>query len=327
MTQTLDNPTKTSANREISVTRVLDAPRELVFEASTQPEHVARWWVCESTTMAVCEIDLRPGGAYRFVLRQPDGTELPFRGEYREIVRPERIVRTQVFDVDPWSSHEALVTVTFEDQAGKTLVTTTILFPSPEGREEADAKGMEAGMVARLEGLEKVAQGLAQPASDPARAAIDEAKASFLAAKARLERILQATPDDRINWSPSATARTPIELVAHAAAAVKALHETFDGRTFDAASTAEADVSFREWERSFCTREEVLSLLDANSAAYVAWLDELAPERLAWMVELPFGLGSVPLALALTFPPAHTHSHVAQIDYIQTVYGDHVWHQ
>ncbi len=155
---------------------------------------------------------------------------------------------------------------------------------------------------------------------------IHQAKSAFLQAKGRLAHALTTTPDDRINWSPSPTARTPVQQVAHAAAAIKALHETFDGRTFKAASTAEADQGFREWEQGLRTREEALGLLEKNSAEYLAWLDTLTPERLALMIELPFGLGQVPLSVAITFPPAHTNDHAAQIDYIQTVYGDHDWH-
>jgi len=161
---------------------------------------------------------------------------------------------------------------------------------------------------------------------NPSRERIDQAKASFLQAKQRLESALETTPDDRINWSPSATSRTPLALVAHAAGAIKNIHETLDGRTFFANSTTEADIGFREWERQFTTREHVLELLEQNSADYVAWLDALAPERLESLVEMPFGLGQVPLGIALTFPPAHTIDHAAQIVYVQTIYGDHDWH-
>ena len=82
------------SDREILMTRVFDAPRELVFEAHTTPEHVRRWWGKHGTTLPVCEMDFRPGGAYRFVQREPGGAEHGFRGEYRDIVPPERLVYT-----------------------------------------------------------------------------------------------------------------------------------------------------------------------------------------------------------------------------------------
>jgi len=155
---------------------------------------------------------------------------------------------------------------------------------------------------------------------------IEYAKGEFLQAKERLLAGLATTPDDRINWAPSPTARTPVQLVAHAAWAVRSINETLDGRTFQAPSVAEADRSFRDWEQQFTTRDEVLALLDQNGAAYLAWLDTLTPERLEASVEMPFNLGPAPLSLALTFVPAHTRYHVAQLDYLQTIYGDHDWH-
>jgi len=155
---------------------------------------------------------------------------------------------------------------------------------------------------------------------------VERAKADLLQAKEQLSRALSTTPDERINWSPCATARTPVQQVAHAANAIKSIHEMLCGRTFQAKTTAEADKSFREWEQQFTTREPVIQLLEENSAAYVQWLDALAPEDLTGTVEAPFGLGAVPMTAALAFAPGHTNFHAAQIEYIQTIYGDRVWH-
>lgn len=99
-----------------------------------------------------------------------------------------------------------------------------------------------------------------------------------------------------------------------------------NGRPFEASSTAEADTFFREHDRQFTSREQVLGLLEENCAAYERWLDALAPEALAGTVELPFGSGRACLAEALSFAPGHTNWHTAQINYIQTIYGDHIWH-
>ena len=79
------------------MTRTFDAPRRLVFEAMTRPEHVRRWYGCDGAELTVCEIDLRPGGLWRYVLRMPDGQEFPFAGMYREIAAPERLVYTERF--------------------------------------------------------------------------------------------------------------------------------------------------------------------------------------------------------------------------------------
>ena len=101
----------TPTEREIVMSRVFDAPRELVFEAWTKPELLKRWLgVRNGWELAECEVDLKVGGAYRFVWRGPDGAEMGMGGVYREIVAPERLVSTEKFD-DPWYEGEALDTL------------------------------------------------------------------------------------------------------------------------------------------------------------------------------------------------------------------------
>lgn len=114
----------TSADRVLLITRLIDAPRPLVFKAWTQPEHVARWWGPQGFTTIHCDMDIREGGAYRFGMRSPQGTDHWKRGVYREIVDPERIVFTFAWEnPDGTLSHELLTTVTFAEQGGKTLLT------------------------------------------------------------------------------------------------------------------------------------------------------------------------------------------------------------
>ena len=141
---------------ELSFTtrRVVDAPRALVFDAFTKPEHLKRWMGPRALEMVICESDVRVGGRYRFVHRAPDGQEFAFRGEYREVVRPERIVRTFVFELMP--EHEALETLILEEKDRKTTITTVTLHKSVEARDGHVGSGMEAGMIegyARLDEL------------------------------------------------------------------------------------------------------------------------------------------------------------------------------
>jgi uncharacterized protein YndB with AHSA1/START domain len=134
----------TPSERELVVTRAFDAPRELVWEAWTNPEHVPNWLLGpEGWTMPVCEIDLRPGGAWHFVWRRDDGTEMEMRGEYREVDPPARLVNTESWGGE-WP--ETVNTVAFDEEEGKTTVTITVLYPSQEAREAATATGMESGM-------------------------------------------------------------------------------------------------------------------------------------------------------------------------------------
>src|SRR5262245_27473915 len=116
------------SDREIVLTREFNAPRRLVFEVWTTREHVMQWWAgCDGNTLMACEIDLRVGGVWWIVVRGADGGEYTVKGVYREVVVPERLVHTQVLDVETHSRGEALVTVVFEDLAGGTRITETIL--------------------------------------------------------------------------------------------------------------------------------------------------------------------------------------------------------
>jgi uncharacterized protein YndB with AHSA1/START domain len=133
------------SDREIVLTRDFDAPRSLVFEAFTRPEHVKHWWGPRDSTLSVCEVDLRPGGTWRFVVRKPNGKEEPFRGEYREITPPERLVYTFRYDVDGYREPGGLVTDLFQERGGGTTVVETMLFTSVESRDVTVQQGMVKG--------------------------------------------------------------------------------------------------------------------------------------------------------------------------------------
>jgi uncharacterized protein YndB with AHSA1/START domain len=145
----------TPSDREIRLTRLFDAPRHLVFEAMTKPEHVRRWWgrLGEGYSVPVCEIDLRPGGAWRFVNRHPNG-EAAFYGVYREITPPERLVFTEIFEAFP--DTESVVTAVFSEEAGKTRLTATVLYPSVEVRDGVMQSGMAKGAAISYDRLEEV---------------------------------------------------------------------------------------------------------------------------------------------------------------------------
>lgn len=128
----------------IVMRRSFKAPRRLVYQAFTRPEHLRRWWGPRELELVVCEIDLRVGGAYRFVQRAPDGQEFAFRGVYRELRPPERIVSTFVFELMP--DHEAVTTVVLEEANGVTTLTSTVVHDSVEAR-DAHFAAMEPGAI------------------------------------------------------------------------------------------------------------------------------------------------------------------------------------
>ncbi len=143
----------TPSDREVVITRVVDAPRRLVFDAWTKPEHVPHWLTGpEGWTMPFCEIDLRVGGKWRFLLRGPDGAEMQLTGVYKEVTPPSKLVATSSWGA-PWP--HTLDTLTLSEDNGKTTITQTILYPSKAARDAALETGMKEGMAIGLDRLER----------------------------------------------------------------------------------------------------------------------------------------------------------------------------
>ena len=144
-------------DREIVMTRVFDAPRDLVFDAMTKPKFVQRWLLGPpGWTMPVCEIDLRVGGAYRYVWRHEErGEEMRMGGVFREIVRPERLVQTERFE-EPWYPGDAIVTSSFVENAGRTWFTGRVQYATREARDGVLKSGMEKGVAASYDRLEEI---------------------------------------------------------------------------------------------------------------------------------------------------------------------------
>jgi uncharacterized protein YndB with AHSA1/START domain len=143
----------TPSDRELVATQVVDAPRKLVFDIWTNRKHVPHWMTGpDGWTMPVCEIDLRPGGAWRFVWRRPEGAEMEMRGVYQEITPPERLVNTEAWGGD-WP--ETLNTLVLTEENGRTTMTCTLLYPSKEARDRALATGMKEGWSKSYERLDE----------------------------------------------------------------------------------------------------------------------------------------------------------------------------
>jgi uncharacterized protein YndB with AHSA1/START domain len=145
---------KPLAEREVTITRVFDAPRALVFEAWTDAEQLAQWWGPKDFTNPVCEIDARVGGAIRIHMRAPDGNIYPMKGVFREIVFSERLVFSNIA-IDDAGNHiiEGLTTVMFEDQDGKTKITLHTRGSAVVEKAVAYLKGMEFGWTQSIEKL------------------------------------------------------------------------------------------------------------------------------------------------------------------------------
>jgi uncharacterized protein YndB with AHSA1/START domain len=143
----------TPSDHEIRMTRLFNAPRQLVFEAMTKPEHVKQWWgrLGEGYSVPVCEVDFRVGGAWRFVNRHPKG-EAAFHGEYREITPPSRVVFTEIFEQFPDSV--SVVTAELSVEGDQTRLTATVRYPSLQVRDMVIASGMARGAATSYDRLE-----------------------------------------------------------------------------------------------------------------------------------------------------------------------------
>ena len=152
----------TPSEREITVSRTFDAPRALVFDAFTKADMIKHWlFGPDEWRMVHCEVDLRPGGAYRYVWRHRDKGDMGMGGVFREIVPPKRLVYTELFDED-WTGGETIVTSVFEEKGGRTTVTTTVRYSSQEARDGALKTGMLRGWgqsYDRLDGYLETLQG------------------------------------------------------------------------------------------------------------------------------------------------------------------------
>ena len=156
----LGNETTTvyAEGAEFVMERVFDAPRELVWQALTDPERVPRWWGKRDHTMTVAEMEVRVGGKWRWIAHTPDG-DAPFSGEYLEVDPPSRLVNTEMFDVPPFNQGEpAIVTQTLDEVDGMTKLTSRSRFPSAEALQGAIATGMVGGAIESWDRLEEEIQ-------------------------------------------------------------------------------------------------------------------------------------------------------------------------
>ena len=144
----------TPSDREIHVERVFDAPRDRVFAVYTDPELIPQWWGPRGTETSVDEMDVRPGGRWRFVIRNSDGSETGFRGVYREVAPPERLVAT--FEWEGMPGHISIDAITFEDLGDRTKVVSDSTFHTTAERDGMIESGMEGGLNDTYDRLEEV---------------------------------------------------------------------------------------------------------------------------------------------------------------------------
>jgi uncharacterized protein YndB with AHSA1/START domain len=220
-----------TADREMIVTRVLDAPRELVFDAWTKPHHVARWWGPNGFTTTIHEMDVRPGGEWRLVMHGPDGTDYRNHFVFIDVVRPERIV----FKHEPEAGTEAVSfqsTVTFAEREGRTEVTIHHVFPSAAALENAVAKhGAREGAKQTLERLDAYLPDMTQFTLDSVRPIVTLAR-TFDAPR---ELVFKALTDPSMVaqwWGPRILAITVEKMEPRPGGIWRIIHRAPDGTEY-----------------------------------------------------------------------------------------------
>ncbi|MBM3812890.1 MAG: hypothetical protein FJW20_14800 [Acidimicrobiia bacterium] len=195
---------------ELIIRRAFDAPRQLVFDAWTRPDLLPQWLgVHNGWTMPVCQVDLRPGGAYRYEWRKaPANKPMGLGGVFQEIAAPDRIVATEQFD-DPWYPGEAVNTWVLTEQDGRTLCTLTTRYQSKEARDTVLGSGMEGGLMV---GFQKLDQLLAEMLRKDARQFLRHTLATLAY---RAGKVLRDTPEDFAGFRLSPQARTAQEILSH----------------------------------------------------------------------------------------------------------------
>lgn len=156
---------------------------------------------------------------------------------------------------------------------------------------------------------------------------IESAKHELNQTCGRMLELVEATPGDKLFWKPSPTARSIGEIVAHSAHAMGEILSQMHGNAFPILISAEANPVFLEHDRQFTDRAEVIAYFESKRDAYLEFLDTLTEDQLDRPTPMPFGLGEIPLRFFMTAGANHTNGHIAQIEYIQTIYADYDWHR
>lgn len=143
---------------------------------------------------------------------------------------------------------------------------------------------------------------------------------------ARMLSLLDQTPDDKADWRPSPSSRSIVEIVAHSALSLRNIRMQMEGNAFEPPNSAEANAQFLDHDRQFTGKAAARRALESASEEYIAFVRSQDANTLKRMVKLPFGLGEAPIEFFMKFGNLHTMGHIGQIEYVQTMYGDHNWH-
>ncbi|MBC8063753.1 MAG: SRPBCC domain-containing protein [Chlorobia bacterium] len=289
-------------------------PRDLVFRAWTEPVRLERWFCPNPDNKVDAEVDLRVGGKYCIKMITPAGDAWVVEGEYREVVRPEKLVFTWKWASEP-NAEPDLVTVQFLEVEGGTRVVLTHDRLDSEKSRENHGIGWNASMDRLVGYLVNPMETLMLPSPDLLTAAVEIRQAKNLAELAlqRLARTFSYVPDDKLNWTPSETSKTPLRVLVHAALSNDYFAAVLRGDELPYQSAEEVVAMIKVKENEIQTRDQALGLLETTTRQTLEAFDKLDPARLTIDPKVAF---------ILLLVGRHADGHASQIDYLQTTWGD-----
>ncbi len=304
-----------AAENELVVERFIPCGIELMPRLWSEPALISKWWGPVGFSTTTHSIDFRAGGEWRFTMHGPDGTD------YENLIRYTYIDENRItYDhlTPPTNELHFRAEISMESvSGGVTKMTFKMIFVDAATKKQiCDEFGAADGLYQTTERLVKEAELITL---------VESACSSLGQAVGRMHGVVSRVPADKLDWSPSDSARTTIHLVAHCGYSLGWIKSMLTGVPYPGATTEIGDREQREFEREFTDIETALALLDERSEEWMAYVRTLSVEDLNRIIDLPFGLGQMRVRDAFGAAAWHTNDHCAQIEYIQTILGDRGW--
>lgn len=303
-----------SVEEALLVRRTYRHPRELVFRAWTEAERLAKWFKPSPQHRTEAQVDLKVGGRYRIAMHRPDGGESIVGGVYRTVEAPAQLAFTWMWQSSE-AGEESFVTVTFNEiEVGTEVVVLHEGLPSEESR-EAHSEGWNGGLdnLGNYLGDSMMNQGPVVVDVHAAAVRIAQAKELAAMSMSRLQDTFAHVPDVKLDWTPYDTAKSPLAIAAHCGYCNRYFASVLRGDPPRHENVHDVLAEVHELTKSITTREQAASLLGETTTELGAAFDSVDPSRLATDPRLLF---------FLTLVGRHNDGHAAQIDYLQTCWGD-----
>lgn len=304
-----------SKTNELSMERLVPCGMDLMPRLWSDPEMLSRWWGPEGFRTTTHSMNFEKGGDWRYTMHGPDGVDYPNLIKYSHIEL--YLIEYDHFEYEGSDLHFQARVIFEPVTRSITRVIFTLIFKDENTKVRiCDEFGASDGLSETTGRMVREGQRLAL---------VDSEVAKLLVSVSRLRFSVGRVPQDHLTWSPSLTARSPVEIVAHCGWSLGWIASMLNGKPYPAPNTQEGDLQMREFERGITDLGAAFELLESNTSKWVETVRGLSVEDLDRVVDLPFGLGKQQVRDVLSSASWHTNDHCAQIEYIQTILGDRDW--